>query len=315
MNISKPAVLTAAALAFTALVPFAAANAADKIIIGCTATTDCASAAVAEDEGIFKKNGLDAHMLLIGLNSNIPAALLSNSIQIGGPTPSVFLQAVDGGLDLVAVAGASVSAKSTADTAAIVARPDSGIKTAKDFIGKKVGAPGIGAFLQVLFSQWLIQNGVNPKEVNFVEVTFPTMNDVLKSGSVDAVVTAGPVMANMISSGTGVVVSHYLAELPDGKPQVMLAATRAWADAHPDELAAFRKSLDEAAKIVNADPEKARKGIAGFTKIPMKVLDTIKVSVSEPTITKEQLDWWVDVMNKQEMLQKKEPDTAALLAK
>src|SRR6185312_685592 len=121
------------------------ASAADKIIIGCTATTDCANAAVAEKEGIFEKNGLDAHMLLIGLNSNIPAALLSNSIQIGGPTPSVFLQAVDGGLDLVAVAGASVTSKSTADTAAIVARPDSGIKTAKDFVGKKVGAPGIGA--------------------------------------------------------------------------------------------------------------------------------------------------------------------------
>lgn len=315
MNISKPAVIAVAALAFTALVPLAAANAADKIIIGCTATTDCASAAVAEDEGIFKKNGLDAHMLLIGLNSNIPAALLSNSIQIGGPTPSVFLQAVDGGLDLVAVAGASVSAKSTADTAAIVAKPDSGIKTAKDFIGKKVGAPGIGAFLQVLFSQWLIQHDVDPKQVHFVEVTFPTMNDVLKSGAVDAVVTAGPVMANMISSDTGVVVSHYLEELPEGKPQVMLAATRSWAEAHPDELAALRKSLDEAAKIVNADPDKARKGISGFTKIPMKVLDTIKVSVSDPKITKEQLDWWVDVMNKQDMLQKKEPDTAALFAK
>ena len=315
MNILKSAIVTAAALAFTALAPFAAAGAADKIIIGCTATTDCASAAVAEKEGIFEKNGLDAHMLLIGLNSNIPAALLSNSIQIGGPTPSVFLQAVDGGLDPVAVAGASVSDKSTADTAAVVARPDSGIKTAKDFVGKKVGAPGIGAFLQVLFAQWLIQNGVDPKQVNFVEVTFPTMNDVLKSGAVDAVVTAGPVMANMINSKTGVVVSHYLEELPDGKPQVMLAATRSWADAHPAQLAAFRKSLDEAAKIVNSDPDKAREALSGFTKIPMKVLNTIKVSVSDPKITKEQLDWWVDVMNKQDMLQKKTPDTAALIAK
>ena len=121
MNILKPAVVAAAALAFTALVPFATASAADKIIIGCTATTDCASAAVAEKEGIFKKNGLDAHMLLIGLNSNIPAALLSNSIQIGGPTPSVFLQAVDGGVlmraghteagcDLAAMAGCTPAA-------------------------------------------------------------------------------------------------------------------------------------------------------------------------------------------------------------
>lgn len=315
MKISASAALAAAAFALAVSASLGAARAADKITIGCTATADCASTAVAVDEGIFKKNGIDAQMLLIGLNSNIPAALLSNSIQIGGPTPSVFLQAVDGGLDLVAVAGASVTAKETGDTAAIVARPDSGIKTAKDFIGKKVGAPGIGAFLQVLFSQWLIQNGVDPKQVNFVEVTFPTMNDILKSGSVDAVVTAGPVMANMIANKTGVVVSHYLAELPEGKPQVMLASTREWADAHPKELAAFRKSLDEAAEIVNSDPDKARKALSGFTKIPMKVLDTIKVSVSDPKITREQLDWWVDVMNKQDMLQNEAPDTAKLIAK
>src|SRR3954449_6243099 len=89
-----------------------------KIQIGCTATTDCASAMVAVDEGIFKKHGLDAEMILIGINSNIPAAILSNSIQIGGPTSTVFLQAADGGLDLVAVAGASIMNKSSNDTIA-----------------------------------------------------------------------------------------------------------------------------------------------------------------------------------------------------
>src|SRR5882762_8433480 len=79
-----------------------------KIQIGCTATTDCASATVATDEGIFRKHGLEAEMTPIRINSNIPAASLSNSIQIGGPTSTVFLQAVDGGLDLVAIAGASI---------------------------------------------------------------------------------------------------------------------------------------------------------------------------------------------------------------
>ncbi|MGO4839616.1 hypothetical protein AB4144_45960, partial [Rhizobiaceae sp. 2RAB30] len=98
-----------------------------KISIGCTATTDCASAAVALEDGIFKKNGLDAELVLIGLNSNIPAALLSESIQVGGPTPSVFLQATDGGLDLVAVAGASSTAQSTVDSAAVVTPADSAI--------------------------------------------------------------------------------------------------------------------------------------------------------------------------------------------
>ncbi len=79
-----------------------------KIQVGCTATSDCASAMVAIDEGIFKKHGLEVEMTPIGINSNIPAAILSNSIQIGGPTSTVFLQAVDGGLDLVAIAGATV---------------------------------------------------------------------------------------------------------------------------------------------------------------------------------------------------------------
>jgi NitT/TauT family transport system substrate-binding protein len=84
------------------------AAAQTKIQISCTATSDCASAMVAVDEGIFKKHGLEAEMTPIGINSNIPAAILSNSIQISGPTSTVFLQAVDGGLDLVGIAGASV---------------------------------------------------------------------------------------------------------------------------------------------------------------------------------------------------------------
>ena len=93
-----------------------------KIQVGCTATSDCASAMVAIDEGIFKKHGLEVEMTPIGINSNIPAAILSNSIQIGGPTSTVFLQAVDGGLDLVAIAGATVMSPTNQDSIAAFVR-------------------------------------------------------------------------------------------------------------------------------------------------------------------------------------------------
>ncbi|TKT82557.1 ABC transporter substrate-binding protein [Aquamicrobium sp. LC103] len=290
------------------------ASAQEKVVIGCTATTDCASAAIAVEEGIFEKNGLDAELILIGLNSNIPAGILSNSLQIGGPTPSVFLQATDGGLDLVAVAGASSTAKETADTVAIVTRAGVEISSAKDLAGKKVGAPGIGAFLHVLFQQWLIENDVDPKSVQFVEVTFPTMSDVLQSGAVDAVVAAEPFLSRILSAGTGKVMSHYLEDLPEHQPQILYASTREWADSNPEALAAFRASIDEAAKIVNADPDKARGAISRFTKIPPEVLANMKLSVSDPVITSEQLAWWADVMNQQNMLQN-EPDVDALVQK
>ncbi len=121
----------------------ASAAAQTKIQVGCTATSDCASAMVAVDEGIFKKHGLDVEMTLIGINSNIPAAILSNSIQIGGPTSTVFLQAVDGGLDLVAVAGASVMNPTSNGNITAFVRNGITIKEPKDFVGKKVGAPGL----------------------------------------------------------------------------------------------------------------------------------------------------------------------------
>src|SRR5260370_15954395 len=148
-------------------------------------------------------------MVLIGINSNIPAAILSNSIQVGGPTSTVFLQAADGGLDLVAVAGASImNSTSNANIAAFV-RNGITIKEPKDFVGKKVGAPGLGAFLHVLFVKWLVEKGVDPKSVNFVEVTFSTMADIIKSRGADSELTAEPFITRMANAGRGTVGAHY----------------------------------------------------------------------------------------------------------
>src|SRR3954449_3806400 len=148
-----------AAAAVLALLAAAPAQAQTRIQIGCTATTDCASAMIAVDEGLFKKHGLDAEMTLIGINSNIPAAILSNSIQIGGPTSTVFLQAADGGLDLVAVAGATIMNPTSNGAITAFVRNGITIKEPKDFIGKKLGSPGLNAFLHVLFVKWLVEKG------------------------------------------------------------------------------------------------------------------------------------------------------------
>ena len=92
-------------------------------------------------------------MTPIGINSNIPAAILSNSIQIGGPT-----------VDRVP-AGGRRRPRSRRHRRCDRDEPErtSGlylppfvrngitIKEPKDFVGKKVGAPGLNAFLHVLF--------------------------------------------------------------------------------------------------------------------------------------------------------------------
>ena len=292
-------------LALLAALAVATPAAADqfKLHIACTATSDCASAMVARDEGIFTKHGIDADVTLIGINTNIPPAIVSNSIQIGGPTETVFLQAVDGGLDLVAVAGASVMDPVANDLLVAVSRTGVSIKEPKDFVGKKVGAPGIGAFLHVLFRKWLIEKGVDPKSVNFVEITFPTQNDALKSGAVDAVVTAEPFTSRIVGAGNGVVAAHFATELARTEPIISYASTRAFAEQNPEIIKAFRASIAEGAAIVNAEPDKASAAIAKFTKLPIELVRAHRASISKPGLKASDFAWWIEVMKQQDMLQ------------
>ena len=128
----KRRTLISAIAASSAAITLPARSQTTKVAFGFTAVTDFASVFVAREEGYFQKRGLDVELKFIPLNSTIPAAIQSDSLQIGGPTPSVFLQSVDGGLDHVVLAGGGVTSKSVTGFG-LVARAGSGIKTAQDF--------------------------------------------------------------------------------------------------------------------------------------------------------------------------------------
>ena len=260
---------------------------------------------VAIDEGIFKKLGLDVEMTLIGINSNIPAAILSNSIQIGGPTSTVFLQAVDGGLDLVAIAGASIMSKASNDNIAAFVRNGITIKEPKDFVGKKVGAPGLGAFLHVLFVKWLVEKGVDPKSVNFVEVTFPTMADIIKSGGVDAVLTAEPFVTRMTNAGIGTVGARYAAELHAHRADHLLCGVARMGREESGRDQEIPRRHRRRRQDRQRRPRQGLAAIAKFTKQPIELVKATPPNHSEPVLKPEQLAWWIDVMSSQKMLQTK----------
>ncbi len=199
---------TAAALASPAL-----AQTPTRVTLGYTAVADFASAFAAQEEGFFRARGLEVAFQLIPLNSNIPAAMQADSVQIGGPTPSVMLQANDGGLDLVAVAGGSVTNRAVPNYG-FVERTGAGITDAKSAEGKRIGVPGLGAFLHVLFRKWMSEKGADWRRVTFVETPFPQMPDILRGGSVDALVTGSPIMERIVSGNIGRVVSLFHTELP-----------------------------------------------------------------------------------------------------
>jgi len=284
-----------------------------KITLGYTAVPDFAAAFIAKERGFFEKRGLDVQLQLITLTSNIPATLVSNSAQIGGTTPTVFLQAADGGLDLVGIASGALS-HNTPPAIGVAVRPDGGIREAKDLIGKKFGVPGLNGNLHVLVRRWLTLNGVDPRQVTFIELPLPQMPDVLRGGGVDAVVTAEPFITRMRSGGVGVPMQGFAASMPDGFSTVVYTATRKWATSNGPAVRAFREALAEAVAFAQANRSEAYADLGKYFKVPLPVLQATPWPRLASDITEDHVRFWVDTMREQDML-RKHPVLASLIAK
>jgi NitT/TauT family transport system substrate-binding protein len=289
----------------------AQAAAAGQIQVGYTNTTSCTGLFIAVDQGMFAKRGLDVRLTLLALNSTIPSALVGGSIQIGTATPSVLLQAVTGGLDLVVIAGGAVNDVHKLFGGA-VARADLNIRTARDFEGKRVGVPGLGAFMHVLFRRWLVEHGADDRKVNFVEVPLAQERDLLRSGNVDAVISGEPFFSRIIASKSGTLVAPFFTEMPDGLFMLYFSTTRVWAKNNAAAIGAFRAALEEATAFLAANPAGARASISKYTHLPADVIASIALPTLRLKVPGSDVKYWSDTLLAQGMI-KVPPDTARLV--
>jgi NitT/TauT family transport system substrate-binding protein len=288
------------------------AGAADETVrIGYTAVGDFASAFVAKERGFFAKHGIDAELTQLALNSTLPAALVSGSIDIGGVTPPVLLQAVAGGLDLRIVSGVSVTTDVL--TYAAMARTQVSIKGPHDFEGKKVGVPGLGATLHIIFVRWLKENGVDPSKLTFVETAFPVQVDVLKAGTVDLVVTAQPNIDRIVSAGIGSVAVDVGVEIL-GRPGAYWVSTSAWAKAKPAVVRDYREAVREAGVFIDANPDQTRVDVAKYIKLPPPVIASVLLPKVAADIKIDDVEWWIQVLADQKLIDKT-LDAASLVSK
>ncbi len=277
-------------------------HADSKLSIG-TAGGGSAVAALfaAKEEGFFAARGLDVTIVQANLDPQMPAALLAHSLDVAATSTTTFFQAIDGGLDLVVVLGGTATSKRPTDEA-VIARNDIGIKSPSDFVGRKVGVPGIGAALHVLFRYWLMERGVDFHRVDFAEASMPRMRDMLGAKILDAAVAVNPFIGQMTDAGVGYIAVPLSGQIPSGKPVIMYTATREWAAGHVTELEGFRAAIIEGAKFVAANPDKTKEDISHLVKIPLPVIQASQLSDQSPLIDTDDLAWWFAVMKRQDML-------------
>jgi NitT/TauT family transport system substrate-binding protein len=229
-----------------------------KITIGYASASDFLPAFIGKEKGCFEKQNLDVTLTRIPIVGNIPPALVAGSLQIGMSTATVLLQAVDGGLELTTVAGATRMLKDN-PTISLVVRKDIQVKAAADLKGKKIGVPGINSVADVMFRKWLKNSGVNLADVTFIETPFPQMSDLLRAGTVDGVLAVEPIRSRIVNAGVGARIpeEYYVAVSPDSILAFWIATT-AWAKANPDVITKLRGCLAEGIAFIKTNPEEAQ---------------------------------------------------------
>ncbi len=289
------------ALLVAGMFPALGAESATKVRVGQTPAASLVASYIAQEKGFFTERGLDVELQTIGLNSNIPAAIVAGSSDIGGTTTTVLLQAVDSGIDLVTVSGTNVTFKESTNSA-IIARNGSRISEPKDFVGKKVGVPGLGALIHVSLRNWFFQRGIDYKGVNYVELSFPQQPDALQSGLVDAVVTVEPVYSRILSAGLGKDVGHAFDSLPPGTQTILYSTTRQWANEHKEAVRAFDEANKEGTRYALAHLDEARAAIAKYMKLPPGAARAVEMPKLSAEVTVKDLAVIAAIMTQQQML-------------
>lgn len=283
-----------------------------KLAIGTPPIAEVEAAFVAKDEGFFDKNGLKVEFLPTGSNQTLVAALMAGSHQIVAVSPTVLLQAVDSGIDLVVVSNCGVTAPRTAKNVGLAVRGGVELAKPEDLIGKRVGTPSIGGTLDILFRQWLKQKNISDKKVTFIEVPIPNTADVLKGGTIDAIIAGQPSLGRAVTQSNGKVAFSFMTELPADVPYTTFVATREWAKANPAAIASFRAAFAGAADFIRSNPDKTREIVSKYTRLPIEVLNGIELPECKPVPTVAALDYLEAAMRDGGLLSGK-IDTANLI--
>jgi NitT/TauT family transport system substrate-binding protein len=306
MNLAKPWLL----LGVVALLSLGSGDvgAQEKIKMIYTPSVGFATGYVAQDQGFFKKRGLDVEFVQTAISSNIPSVIVSGSVDIGGPTPVSVLEANENGLDLVVIAGGAVYPLPGDGT---VARTGSGIEKTIDLKGRSVGVPGIGTVLHVLLRRGLRQRGVDPDSVRYLEIGFPQAREMLQSGQVDAYTAVEPFTDRITQSGVGKLLPDWPGA-PDGTLTVIFATTRQWATQHRAAVSALRDGMKEANAFIKTHPDDMRRSVAAYAKLPPEVVKSIPIPAFTVDVSPQQVQFWIDLL-KEENLIKGDPEPQTVL--
>ena len=266
--------IASAAAATGGLTRPARAQATQTLRLGILSTESAAAAHYANDLGFFTKAGLDVTITVMGNTPSIVAAVVAGALDIGYTTIDSVASIHSHGIPLAVIAPATDYIDPiTLNTAGVLVRPDSPIRTAKDFKGKTIASPALHSLGTTGASAWIDANGGDSSTVSYVEIPFPAQPAALATGRVDAIFEVEPFYSaaaktnRIVFAGYSAISKRFIANLWVVAPD--------WAKAHPDIVKKFVAVNHEANVWANKNHDQSAVMLAKYSNIPVETINAM----------------------------------------
>lgn len=242
-----------------------------KIKIAIIAVDATGQVMYAKERGFFRKQGIDAEIVVVADGTQTVPAVLSGQAQFAGiPTPGLA-QLKNNNLPVRAIAGGAVYQPGV-PTTVLVAAPGKRITRARDLVGKRVGLDFLNSIAHIGLLGWLKRDGVSRDDVAITTLPFPQLIGPLTRGQIDAAWLPEPYATQAMRRGAKLIAMPFDATC---SKDCLLTAWMTRTNTDPNLAARFRNAVQAAAVWANkkaSHPESARI-LAKYTGLDAKLID------------------------------------------
>ncbi len=168
-----------------------AATTVDKLRIALSAVPHAALLHIAAEQGYFAAQGLDVSLLPVTHGKAAMEKVAAGEADVAAMADAVFLLAVLRGEPLAVAASMS----QVSNDNAVVVRRDRNIAAPRDLVGKRIGV-SFGTSGEYFLWAFLVRHGLAPESVTLVDVAPNRIAAELAQGSIDAMATWSPILAD-----------------------------------------------------------------------------------------------------------------------
>jgi NitT/TauT family transport system substrate-binding protein len=225
----------------------------------------------AQQNGIFRRAGLDVDVQSASNGTAIAAGVAGGTYNVGKSSLVSIITAHAKGLPFVFVAGGSLY-----DTkfpySVLAAKFDSPLKNAADLNGKTLAVPALNDLTTMATKAWVDGHGGDSATLKLLEYPFAQIPDALAAGRVDAGFIADPVLQQAIDAKKVRIFAHAFDAVA---PQFMVTGwfvTADYAAKNQAMLEKFARAMRESAGYVVGHPADAVSVLSKFSKVDPEVI-------------------------------------------